>query len=77
METLKLPEKTRLTLGELYKVQQQAIKEFQLVAGAALDFLGLDPNLPHSINFDSGIVVPATAPTPLSVVNDKSNEATG
>lgn len=70
METLKLPEKTRLVLGELYKAQQQAAKEFQLVAGAALDFMGLDPNLPHQINFDTGVVTPATAPTKLTAVDN-------
>lgn len=69
-ETLKLPEKTRITLGELYKQQQAATERFQLGAGVALDFLGLDPNGQHSINFDTGIVTPAPTPDNVTPINE-------
>lgn len=64
LETLKLPEKTRIVLGELYKAQIAATEKFQLAASVALDFLGLDPNGKHQINFDTGVVTPETAPAP-------------
>lgn len=76
-ETLKLPEKTRIAMGELYKQQQAAVEKFQLAMGVALDFLELDPNLNHQINFDSGIVTPAIPPTPLTAVENPPSEATG
>lgn len=62
---LKLPEKTRVALAELYKAREQAHKDFQGPLFVALDFLGLDPAGNHSIDFNTGIITPASAPTPL------------
>ncbi len=73
--TLQLPEKTRATLAELNRLHLQAQREFQLTAGVALDFLGLDPSLPHSVDYATGIVTPAQTPTPLALVDDKPDAA--
>lgn len=69
-ETLKLPEKTRIMLGELHKARLQAEKEFQLVMGSALDFLGLDPSGQHQINFDTGVITPAPSPDNVTPINE-------
>lgn len=70
-EPLKLPEKMRLRLLGLYKAQQEAIArlpESNAYGGAmamAMDHLDLDPTQRNHINLDTGIVTPASAPTPL------------
>lgn len=62
MEDLKLPEKVRVRLLGLYQARQMAETALQGPVATALEFLGLDPMLPHSINFDTGIVTPAPDP---------------
>jgi hypothetical protein len=72
VDTLKLPEKTRATLAELYRLSQQAQKDFQQPLLVAMDFLGLDPNGNHQINFDTGIIIPAEVPAkPTLIKPDK------
>lgn len=63
VDSLTLPEKTRLRLAELYRLQQLAIEKFQGPLLTALEFFDLDPTLNHGINFDTGIITPAPAPT--------------
>lgn len=59
---LKLPEAVRRRLLELYRARQTAELALQGPTATALEFLGLDPMLPHQINFDTGIVTPAESP---------------
>ena len=70
VDTLKLPEKTRAALAELYRLQMQAAKDFQGPLLVALDFFGLDPSLNHQIDFGTGIITPASAPTKPELVQE-------
>jgi hypothetical protein len=71
VDSLTLPEKTRVRLAELYRTQLQAQKDFQGPLLTALEFFDLDPTLNHGINFDTGIITPAPAPTKPELVKEE------
>lgn len=71
VDSLKLPEKSRIALRELYLAARRAQQSLQQPLLVALDFLGLDPTLDHGINFDTGVVTPAQPITKPELVKDE------
>lgn len=77
-EELKLPEAVRLRLGQLFKAQNDAIGKlpevhaWQGAAATTMEFLGLDPSGQHHIDFATGIVTPALAPTKPTLVKEEA-----
>ena len=57
--SLTLPDRTRTRIVELLKEQQVAIKAFRDVLHTAVEMMGLDPSLNHSIDFSTGVITPA------------------
>lgn len=70
-ESFKMPEKTRVRLAELYRLAQQAQKDFQGPLLTVLEFHDLDPNLNHQIDFDTGIIRPAEPLTKPELVKEE------
>lgn len=77
-QPIKLPDKARLALAELFADVQQAQKELvktQKALNGALvitcDMVGLDAALNHGIDFEKGIITPATATAPTLVKGEE------
>lgn len=72
---LKLPEAVRVRLSGLYRLRREADAALQGPVATALEFLGLDPHQPHTIDFDTGVVTPAKSERHGSTATDSASEA--
>lgn len=54
--TIALPHPCRLGLLDLYGKAAQAKREYELALNAAVSAIGLDPQKPHSVNLDTGLI---------------------
>lgn len=71
---LTMPEAVRKRLLDLYRARQMAELALQGPVATALEFLGLDPHQPHTIDFDTGVVTPAKSERHGSTATDSAKD---
>lgn len=77
VDSLTLPEKTRVRLKGLWEQSQMAqavVDKFQHAMITAVEMFGLDPTLNHGINWETGVITPAPAPTKPELVQPEPAE---